>query len=107
MRRFPSETPSAIGLSHSSPVQLQLGCAEGHNIQWGNYGQRVRQDWFARRYAEKEGWGDRNPNISLAKRMCTARCTRDGAEYVRNNAATMKVYAVDDHKTRAVRQPKG
>jgi hypothetical protein len=34
-------------------VQLQFRGAEGHHIQWGNHGQRVRQEWFARGDAEE------------------------------------------------------
>ena len=45
---------------------------------------------------KKEGMGDKKPNDPMAKKMCTAKCAKAGGKYVLYNAATKKVYALDD-----------
>jgi len=45
---------------------------------------------------KKEGMGDKDPKDPMAKKMCTAKCTKMGGKYVLYNAAAKKVYALDD-----------
>jgi Protein of unknown function (DUF5818) len=45
---------------------------------------------------KKEGLGDKHPSDRMAKKMCTAKCTKAGGKYVLYSAATKKVYALDD-----------
>lgn len=45
---------------------------------------------------KKEGMGDKDPNDPMAKKMCTENCIKMGAKYVLFDAATKKVYTLDD-----------
>ncbi|MGH9711833.1 MAG: DUF5818 domain-containing protein [Candidatus Acidiferrales bacterium] len=45
---------------------------------------------------KKEGMGDKDPNDPMAKAMCTKNCVKMGGKYVLYNAATKKVYQLDD-----------
>jgi hypothetical protein len=45
---------------------------------------------------KKEGLGDKNPNVPMAKKMCTAKCVKAGGKYFLYNAAAKKVYVLDD-----------
>jgi len=46
-------------------MHLQFrGGAEHYNIQWRNYGRRVRQQWFARGHTEEARLGRWDPKCS-------------------------------------------
>ena len=45
---------------------------------------------------KKEGMGDKNPNDTTAKKMCTVNCVKKGGQYVLYNAARKSVYQLDD-----------
>ena len=45
---------------------------------------------------KKEGMGDKDPNDPMAKKMCTENCVKMGGKYVLYDAATKKVYKLDD-----------
>jgi uncharacterized protein DUF5818 len=45
---------------------------------------------------KKEGMGDKDPNDAMAKKMCTENCVKMGSRYVLYDAATKKVYQLDD-----------
>ena len=45
---------------------------------------------------KKEGMGDKDPNDPMAKKMCTDNCVKKGGKYVLYNAASKKVYQLDD-----------
>ncbi|MBA3913611.1 MAG: hypothetical protein H0X25_07095 [Acidobacteriales bacterium] len=45
---------------------------------------------------KKEGMGDKNPNDPMAKAMCTQNCVKMGGKYVLYDAASKKVYQLDD-----------
>ncbi len=45
---------------------------------------------------KKEGMADKDPNDSMAKKMCTENCVKMGGKYVLYDAATKKVYKLDD-----------
>lgn len=47
---------------------------------------------------KKEGKGDMDPNMPMAKKMCTQNCVKMGGKYVLYNAADKKVYELDDQK---------
>jgi hypothetical protein len=45
---------------------------------------------------KKEGMGDKDPNDPMAKKMCTENCVKMGGKYVLYDAASKKVYQLDD-----------
>jgi hypothetical protein len=45
---------------------------------------------------KKEGMGDKDANDPMAKKMCTENCVKMGSKYVLYDAATKKVYQLDD-----------
>ncbi len=45
---------------------------------------------------KKEGMGDKDPNDPMVKKMCTENCAKMGGKYVLYDAATKKVYQLDD-----------
>ena len=45
---------------------------------------------------KKEGMGDKDPNDSMVKAMCTKNCVKMGGKYVLYDAASKKVYQLDD-----------
>jgi hypothetical protein len=45
---------------------------------------------------KKEGMGDKDPNDPMAKAMCTKNCVKMGGKYVLYDAASKKVYQLDD-----------
>ncbi len=45
---------------------------------------------------KKEGMGDKDPNDPMAKKMCTENCVKMGGKYVLYDAASKKVYKLDD-----------
>ncbi len=44
----------------------------------------------------KEGMGDKNPNDPMVKKMCTENCAKMGGKYILYDAASKKVYQLDD-----------
>ncbi len=45
---------------------------------------------------KKEGKGDMDSNDPMAKKMCTENCVKMGGKYVLYDAASKKVYQLDD-----------
>ena len=45
---------------------------------------------------KKEGMGDKDPNDAMVKKMCTQNCVKMGGKYVLYDAASKKVYQLDD-----------
>ncbi len=45
---------------------------------------------------KKEGMGDKDPNDAMVKKMCTDNCVKMGGKYVLYDAASKKVYKLDD-----------
>jgi Protein of unknown function (DUF5818) len=45
---------------------------------------------------KKEGMGDKDPNDPMVKAMCTKNCVKMGGKYVLYDAASKKVYQLDD-----------
>ncbi len=45
---------------------------------------------------KKEGMGDKDPNDPMAKKMCTENCIKMGGKYVLYDAASKKIYKLDD-----------
>ena len=45
---------------------------------------------------KKEGMGDKDPNDAMVKAMCTKNCVKMGGKYVLYDAASKKVYQLDD-----------
>ncbi len=45
---------------------------------------------------KKEGMGDKSPNDPMVKKMCTDNCVKMGGKYVLYDAASKKVYQLDD-----------
>ena len=45
---------------------------------------------------KKEGMGDKDPNDAMTKAMCTKNCIKMGGKYVLYDAASKKVYQLDD-----------
>src|SRR5215472_11072315 len=45
---------------------------------------------------KKEGMGDKDPNDPMVKAMCTKNCIKMGGKYVLYDAASKKVYQLDD-----------
>ena len=45
---------------------------------------------------KKEGMGDKDPNDTMVKAMCTKNCVKMGGKYVLFDAATKTVYELDD-----------
>jgi hypothetical protein len=45
---------------------------------------------------KKEGMGDKDPNVAMVKAMCTKNCVKMGGKYVLYDAASKKVYQLDD-----------
>jgi hypothetical protein len=45
---------------------------------------------------KKEGMGDKDPNDPMVKKMCTESCAKMGGKYVLYDAASKKVYQLDD-----------
>ena len=45
---------------------------------------------------KKEGMGDKDPNDPMVKAMCTKNCVKMGGKYVLYEAASKKIYQLDD-----------
>ena len=45
---------------------------------------------------KKEGMGDKDANDPMVKKMCTENCVKMGGKYVLYDAASKKVYQLDD-----------
>ena len=45
---------------------------------------------------KKEGMGDKDPNDSMVKAMCTKNCVKMGGKYVLYDSASKKAYQLDD-----------
>ena len=45
---------------------------------------------------KKEGMGDKDANDPMVKKMCTENCAKMGGKYVLYDAASKKVYQLDD-----------
>ncbi len=45
---------------------------------------------------KKEGMADKDPNDAMVKKMCTDNCVKMGGKYVLYDAASKKVYKLDD-----------